>query len=536
MEESKPTNRIGTAQPRAMQSLTHAGEAPGLREYLSIIWRRKFYLISTLLVIVGLTLAWLTQQTPTYTSQSQVLVLNPSLSPTQGPIGFINMETERSLASSQEVASFAQEAIDEGAGRPTNLLAGLSVDIVPETEILVFTVNHPDPDLAQERAGAFADGYVKYRQEQFLRELLQRSQTVQDEIDSTQAELEEVNEDLELTPEGPDRDVLESRARSLQARLDVLQQSLVPASDQLRVGQVVQPASDPQLNSNFTQRLILAIVMGLALGVGVAFLAERLDDRLRGRQDLERHSTAPVLAVVPKVSDWRSGDEPFIAVDAAPDSPAAEAYRTLRTGVLFAASQSRIKTILITSAEGGEGKSTTAANLGVALARAGKRVILASGDLRRPRLQNFFRLHNGIGLTNVLAGENDVKDALRMPRGISNLKILNSGPVPGNPSELLTSPAMQKVIADLAMQADFILIDGAPVLALADSLVLSRLCDAVIFIAHAHKTSRSAVDQARQELAQVDARLLGSVLNNLDPRKATGYSKYGAYYHAHSAK
>jgi capsular exopolysaccharide synthesis family protein len=527
--------RIRTIEQRKMQSATHVGEAPGIREYLAIIWRRKWYLIVTLVVIVGLTIAWLARQTPNYGSTAQVLVLNPSLSPTQGPVGFINMETERSLASSPEVAGFAKDAL-EAQGPASSLLSGLSVDIVPETEILTFTVTHPDPDVAQGRAQAFADGYVRYRQEQFLREVLQRSQTINDEIESTQLELEEINQSLETAPEGPDRDILESRARSLQARLDVLQQSLVPTSDQLRVGQVVQPASPPQVNNTSTQRLVLAVLMGLALGVGVAFLAERFDDRLRGRQDLEHHSTAPVLAVVPKISGWRSGDEPFIAVISAPDSPAAEAYRTLRTGVLFAASQSPIKTILVTSAEGGEGKTTTAANLGVALARAGKRVILASGDLRRPRLQNFFSLRNGLGLTNVLAGEKSVADALQIPRGMSNLRILNSGPVPGNPSELLTSAVMQKIIADLREEADIILIDGAPVLALADSLVLSRLSDAVIFVAHAHKTSRSAVDQARHQLAQVDAVMLGSVLNSLDPRKATGYSSYGAYYHVHSAK
>jgi capsular exopolysaccharide synthesis family protein len=518
-----------------MQSLTHTGEALGIREYLAIIWRRKWYLIATTILIVGLTLAWLARQTPVYTSSSQVLVLNPSISPTQGPVGFINMETERSLAASPEVAGFAKETL-EAEGASTRPLAGLTVDVIPETEILVFTVTHPDPDVAQERAQAFAEGYVRYRQEQFLREVLQRSQTIQNEIDSTQAQLEDVNERLETAPEGPERDVLESRSRSLQARLDVLQQSLVPAADQLRVGQVVQPASTPQLSTTFTPRLVLALLMGLAIGIGVAFLAERLDDRLRGRLDLERHSTAPVLAVVPKISEWRSDKEPFRAVVSAPDSPAAEAYRTLRTGVLFAASQNPIKTILVTSAEGGEGKTTTAANLGLALARAGKRVIIASGDLRRPRLQNFFGLRNGMGLTNVIAGEKDIREALQEPRGMSNLRILNSGPVPGNPSELLTSSAMQRILGDLREEADIILIDGAPVLLLADSLVLSRLSDAVLFVAHAHKTSKSAVDQARDQLAQVNAVLLGSVLNGLDPRKATGYSSHGTYYHVHSAR
>jgi capsular exopolysaccharide synthesis family protein len=511
------------------------GDAPGIREYLAILWRRRWYVVGPLILIVALTFVWVARQAPTYTSSSQVLVLNPSVSPTQGPIGFINMETERSLASSLEVGQYAKEVTgsEESA---SELLSGLSVDIVPETEILIFRSTQLDPALAQERAQALAEGYVKYRQEQFLQEVLQRSETIQEQIDSTQSDLEGINQSLETTSGDAERRVLESRARALEARLDLLQQSLVLTSDQLRVGQVVQPATNPAINNSAPQRLILANLVGLALGVALAFMMERLDDRLRGRQDLEQHSTAPVLAVVPKIAKWRSGDDPFLAVVSAPDSPAAEAYRTLRTGIMFAASQGLVKTILLTSAEGGEGKTTTASNLGVTLASAGKKVILVSGDLRRPRLQHFFELRNGLGLTNVLAGEKELYEVLQQPRDMANLRILNSGPVPGNPSELLTSPRMQKIIADLRDQADIVLIDGPPILTLADSLVLSRLCDGVLFVAHAHKTSKSAVDQSRQQLAQVNAVMLGSVLNNLDPRKATAYSSYSTYYHAHSAK
>jgi capsular exopolysaccharide synthesis family protein len=520
-----------------MQGSTHTqiGDAPGIREYLAILWRRRWYVVGPLILIVALTFVWVARQAPTYTSSSQVLVLNPSVSPTQGPIGFINMETERSLASSLEVGQYAKEVTgsEESA---SELLSGLSVDIVPETEILIFRSTQLDPALAQERAQALAEGYVKYRQEQFLQEVLQRSETIQEQIDSTQSDLEGINQSLETTSGDAERRVLESRARALEARLDLLQQSLVLTSDQLRVGQVVQPATNPAINNSAPQRLILANLVGLALGVALAFMMERLDDRLRGRQDLEQHSTAPVLAVVPKIAKWRSGDDPFLAVVSAPDSPAAEAYRTLRTGIMFAASQGLVKTILLTSAEGGEGKTTTASNLGVTLASAGKKVILVSGDLRRPRLQHFFGLRNGLGLTNVLAGEKELYEVLQQPRDMANLRILNSGPVPGNPSELLTSPRMQKIIADLRDQADIVLIDGPPILTLADSLVLSRLCDGVLFVAHAHKTKKSAVDQSRQQLAQVNAVMLGSVLNNLDPRKATAYSSYSTYYHAHSAK
>jgi len=527
MTELHRTHQIQAASP--------LGEAPDLRDYLAILRRRKWYVILTLVAIVGVTILWTARQESTFTSTSQVLVQSPTLSPTQGPATFINMETERSLAQSSEVAVLVKRAIKANES-PSELLSGVSVETLPETEILAFSVTHPDPDVARERAQAFAEGYLQFRQEQFLREAIQRAESLHELIDSTQTELESVNERLQTSPEGPSRDVLESRAQSLQARLDVLQQNLVTTSGQLQVGQIVQAASPPRDNDSTTPRVALAISMGLAIGVGIAFLVERLDNKVRGRQDLENHFPAPVLAVIPRVSGWRQTDDPMLAAVSEPDSPAAEAFRTLRTGILFAASQKPIKTILVTSAESREGKTATAANLAVALARAGKKVILLSGDLRRPRLHNFFRLPNTVGLTNVLAGERDLSEALQQPPGMPNLKILNSGAVPGNPSELLSSQAMQRAMVEIEDLAEIVVIDGAPVLAIADSLILSRLSDAVLLVAHAHRTTKSAIDQARRQLEQVNASVIGSVLNSLDPRKATDYERYESYGYVQDAK
>jgi protein-tyrosine kinase len=211
-----------------------------------------------------------------------------------------------------------------------------------------------------------------------------------------------------------------------------------------------------------------------------------------------------------------------------PEAPEAEAYRTLRTGVLFDAASNNTKMILVTSAEAGEGKTTTTANLGVSLAQAGKRVALVSADLRRPRLQEFFGKHQGPGLTNVLAGELTLSEALARPAQTHNLTLLTSGPVPGNPAELLSSQSMRSLMLELRTEADFILIDAPPLLVVADSLMLAQLVDGVILVADAERTHRSAVHQTRQLLARVNARMIGAVLNNFEASKTRGYQPYSS--------
>jgi capsular exopolysaccharide synthesis family protein len=180
---------------------------------------------------------------------------------------------------------------------------------------------------------------------------------------------------------------------------------------------------------------------------------------------------------------------------------------------------------MVTSANAQEGKTATTANLGVALAQSGKRVILVSADLRKPRLHRFFRSQNGMGLTNVLAGEKNALEVLNWV-GVENLRLLPSGPVPGNPAELLGSEAMESLLRELQEASDFVLIDAAPVLPVADAMTLTPLVDAVLLVADARSTTRGAIEQARQQLDQVNARVIGTVLNNFDPSKA-------AYTHQH---
>ncbi|MFN2490359.1 MAG: polysaccharide biosynthesis tyrosine autokinase [Actinomycetota bacterium] len=370
------------------------------------------------------------------------------------------------------------------------------------------------------------------RRNQALDELLASSQSVQDQLQTLNRQLRDINAEIEAEESESKVASLEAQANTVVSQIAVLQQQLsnLTPPDTLRVGQVLAPAELPAspARPNHLQNAGLAIAAGLAAGVGVAFARERLDDRLRGRDDLEAHLGAPVLAVVPRVKTWKRRRKPFLAAASKPDSAAGEAYRTLRTGILFAASSQGARTIVITSPHPGDGKTATTANLGVALARAGKRVAIVSADLRKPRLHRFFGLENRMGLATVLIGEVDIGEVLE-PTEIDNLQLVPSGPVPANPGELLGSDAMSKTLIELR-EVDFILIDSAPALAVADTLTLGRLVDAVLFVVDAEHTTRKAVDLASRQLERVHAKIIGAVLNNFDPSKARTYTPDYGYY------
>ena len=291
-------------------------------------------------------------------------------------------------------------------------------------------------------------------------------------------------------------------------------------------------ASDAMLpvkpsSPNKTLNATLGLALGLLIGVGIAFLREMLSDELRGRADFEDHAGVPVLAVIPRVASWRRKGEAKLITLEQPKSVVSEAYRTLRTSILFSAMQRGLHTIMVASANAGEGKSTTAANLAVVLADSGKRVVLISADLRKPRAHRFFALEGEPGLSNALTGETTVWDSLQAPQ-VENLRVMVSGPVPARPTELLQSEAMGELVADLRDVSDFVIIDTSPILPVADALVLAPLVD-ILLVADASITTRSAVTHTRELLDQVDARLVGAVFNDYDPSRDRGSAGYYGY-------
>ncbi|UVI31603.1 CpsD/CapB family tyrosine-protein kinase [Paenibacillus spongiae] len=210
-----------------------------------------------------------------------------------------------------------------------------------------------------------------------------------------------------------------------------------------------------------------------------------------------------------------------------PLSPVTEAYRVLRTNIQFSSIDRPIHVIMISSAQRGEGKTTTVSNLAVAYAQEGKKVLLIDTDLRDPSLHHVFSLPNRVGLTSILSNQYGLQEVVR-DTVVDNLSVITGGPIPPNPSEMLGSFKMQSLIDELRTEYDMILIDTPPVLAVTDGIVISVLCDGVIMVVDAGKVDKERVKKAKSSLEHANARILGAVLNKMNKKdRKTAINYYG---------
>ena len=328
--------------------------------------------------------------------------------------------------------------------------------------------------------------------------------------------------------------------KSNQAQAQVVEQQ-----NNLRV---IEPAQIPGFPVG--PRRMFTILIGLLLstgaGVGLAFLLDYLDNTIKTVEDVSRYAQLPALSVVPAVagngrrrlsvkgrkvlgnggSRAAQSEMGYQLATLDNQSSAAEAYRVLRTSVLLSAAGRPPKTILITSGQPGEGKTTTVVNTAISLAQMGASVLIIDCDLRRPTTHKVLGVDHGHGLSTYLSRDVALDDLIqKLP--IANLSLLPCGPVPPNPAELIISEKMKDMLGDLAGRYDHILIDSPPLINVTDPVILSTMVDGVILVVHGGKSTRDVVRRARQELSTVGAKIFGVVLNNVDLRK-DGYDDY--YY------
>ena len=511
-----------------------------LREYIAVLRARRWTILVVTILVLGAAIGFSAMQTPQYTAQSRVLVEIPLLETGQPQL--VNLETERQLVDSQTVATLAREdlGVDESVD---SLLRGLVVSAPPEAEVLEISYTSTSPTLARDAANSFADAYISFKRERQSGDLEAEQEALEERMSSAEAQLAQITTEAEQA-EADDNEALaatlENNRTSLIARIGVLQQQLddlqASRSDRVAAGEVIETAELPRGPSspNYVTNSLLGLFLGLGLGVGLAFLRERLDDRFRGRTDVEEQTGAPVLATIPHFRSEKKSATPDLVAAIRPKSTTSEAYRSLRTNLLFITGIENAKSILITSAQAGEGKTVTAANLGVVLAQAGNRVIVVSADLRRPTLEKQLGIDRGPGLSNWLAATDgdDLWSLIKDP-GIRNLRVLPSGPIPPNPAELLTTARFGTLVELLEENADYVLFDSAPVLAVADSSIVSARVGLTIMVINAGTTHRTAVQHAATELHRVGARIAGNVLNGLDPSGSPYY--YGPYTYDYSS-
>ncbi len=527
----------GVDQPLRSIRPPRAELRPDLREALASLWLRKWSILGITLLTVGVALLVSYRQTPIFESEVSILVTQvPATEADSIPLPEANLGTEAELIQSVAVAEIVADDLDI-PGPPRGLLDSLSVDQPTDTEILVVSYRHADPLVAQRTASAFADAYLLFRERTVTETILESAQELQNQISLLTDELARLNGRIQdLSETNPLQGTLEAQAIPLSAQIFQLRLALVSLPDEVTVGQIIQPAALPSspASPNHVVTGVFGLVAGLGLGIGLAFLRDRLSERVRSTEEAEAYLEAPVLAAIPRVDSWRRRKDAFLVTAVQWRSPSAEAYRVLRTNVLSAASAFGVKSIVVTSANAGEGKSATVANLGVVLARTGKRVSLVSADLRRPRLQEFFGRQGQPGLIEVLAGRASLAEALQevtlptrsFDSASAGLRLLPSGRVPEDPTELITSASLAEVLKKLEDVSDLVLIDVPPVLPVTDALVVAEVTRSVLLVIGPTSNTRPTIISARQQLDRVGARILGGVLNGPDASMTQTYYSY----------
>ncbi len=289
---------------------------------------------------------------------------------------------------------------------------------------------------------------------------------------------------------------------------------------------ITNPATEPTRPSspNIPVFIALGALLGLAAGIAFALLRTVLDTRIHTLHDVEHLTDRPLLGGI--AFDPEAEKRPLI-VHADPRSPRSESFRTLRTNLQFLDVDGDARTFVISSAGPGEGKSTTAANLAIALAETGSRVALVDGDLRLPRVADYMAIEGGVGLTDVLIGRVDVADVLQK-WGTNSLYVLPSGAVPPNPSELLGSDAMTRLLKTLSDYFDVIIIDAPPLLLVTDAAVIGRKASGVLLAVASGKTRKQELSGAVRALETAGVSMLGTVVTMLPTKGPDSYG-YGAY-------
>jgi len=414
---------------------------------------------------------------------------------------------------------------------PAMLAAKIDVQPVINTQLVRLSVADPSPTRAKLIADTLAEIFIDQTQTLLAKPYTDRLAVMQKQMDGLSAQIEQTQADIEtLMAEKSQAETelppLASLLAGYRADFQILQQNYeqtssnaAGASDAVVIlDQAHVPETPIQRNLLY---ISIAAVVGLMVGTGLAFVLEQLNDRIRTSQDVTEKlglTTLGMIAGLPR-------REEELVVNAQPRSYQAEAFRMLGTNIRLSNIVKTIHTLVVTSPESSEGKSLIVANLAIALANMGMKVVAVDADLRLPRLHRLFGIGLGEGLTeSLLKGS---FEGIIQTTKFEGLKVLTSGTLPPNPAEVLSSPQMTKMLDKLAKNVDLVIIDSTPLLAVADATILASKSDGVLLVLRSGHTPSQAVRDAIERLHQVRANLIGVVLNDVSTRRDNYYKYYG---------
>jgi succinoglycan biosynthesis transport protein ExoP len=524
-----------------------------LQDYLTILRRRRWLVLGTIVAVVVTALAVSFAQTPIYEAETEVVVepvrrtQDVTLEQLLAPVGDA-VQTERLIVTSRPVAERVAEEL--GISDVRGLLEDVRVESVADTRVVRIVAAHTDPAEAVAIADAFAAAYLDYKQDEALEGLLAARANLDARAADLRAQIDELDEDDDA--DQATRDALLAQLAQISAQVAELGGS---AQTVTGGGSILTPAELPEspVSPRPLRTGALALVLGALLGVGLAFLRDHFDDVVRDENDFKRATGGrPVLGRIPSWSDPEGGDRLVTLVD--PTALASEAYRELSSGVRFMLAamddqavdvpqplthvegeatpteqpRKRGRAIVLASAAAGDGKTSTAANLAVAAARAGLTTLLVDADMRRSTVGKRFGLGRVRGLSDLLAGNGDLADHV-VPVGVDGLYVLPAGTTPPNPHELLASAAMRAFERRVRESVDLVIYDTPAVLAVPDALELGRHADLAILVGRAETSSRRQLGAAIERLQQVGTDISGTVLNDIS---GGSDAYYYAYYYA----
>ena len=510
-----------------------------LKQYWSIVWKWMWLIVlATGIAAVSSYVA--TAGSPSIYQATTTLMVGQaiqSLDPNSGDIYTSQQlaSTYIQIAKTDPVLKGAIEAL--GVKMSPDALSGMmNVSLIQGTQLIQISVVDTDPRRAQAFADELAHQLILLSPASKEDDPTGRKAFIQKQVDDLQAQIEgaqkqiqDLSGSIQVTASAREIADKQQQINTLQSQMTQWQTTyagllglLSPRSpNQLSV---VEPARLPTypIAPNNQMTILVAAAIGCLLALGGAFLIEYIDDTIKSSEDAAQALGLSILGQIGRMS----GDENDRLITARqPRSWHAEAYRVLRTNIQVCGVDKPIQTVMVTSANPVEGKSVTAANLALAMAQAGLRVILVDADFRRPSLHALFDLDNDRGLTNALLQSEPDLDGYAHSTDYENLQVLTSGPIPPNPAELVGSQRMQKLLRAMKEQADMIILDTPPALPVADPAILARQVDGVLFVVNAGRTRREAAVKGKEAIERAGGRILGVVLNRVGVR-GQGYYYY----------
>lgn len=516
--------------------MSQTNQARPLREYVRVVARRKWIIIASMLACATGALVMVVAKEPVYQASALMAVRNLPGETLFGSASQAGSNTDRAIRTEIRVleSDVVYERLKENLGidGPLPRARGRADS---ESFVVGVSVRSGDPQQAKVLADAYVQAYLDVRKDEIIAGLSAASAELENQITTIGEQIAAIDEQIDAadTPEeqaalerdlAPQRQFLVNQRAEFRQRLDQIR---VDAALSTGGAQLVQPARVPGFPVEPTPRrtLAIAVLFGLLLGLGAAFLIDFLDDSIDDPRDLEEAAGgSPVLSIVP--TDPPPDHLP-VAVSR-PGDAAVEAYRTLRTSVQFLGLEQPLRIIQVTSSVSGEGKTTTSSNLAVVLAQAGNRVLVVDADLRRPRVHEVFGVDGSRGLTDALVGEAPESLITRFPLEAAHLDVLAAGRVPPNPSEMLGGRKMKALLESFTATYDVVVVDSAPVLPVTDSVVLTGSVDAVLLVVQAGRASSKMVRESVTALTRVSAPLAGVVMNRARSRRRRG--GYGGAY------